>query len=510
MALFSSKVPPQTRPKVPPNSRFLQNVETQAAATKAAGVTGSKPSSAGPGLFTAQSSETPTACATPAPQQMPFTTASEQELSALPATSIRQKDREHIDDLIQQQLDRLEYEYKHAFFISKNLNRKKYDALTALKDDLNDRKFLTYEDLTQRLRKTSNDKDVVKGIIFRSKVNGMFQDIYQYLADYGRTKLILAGVRKSVVAQLPNFIKFDVLYQKIKCLTYHTHTYTHHKNTDLELWMLAFLSGDEKFIQTAKAAKHTLQKTTSSGLTILHFAALGGNVKIFKNTLKSSKKAVDSKDKLGRTPLHFAALSNSQELFEHILKHLKTPLDNKDASGATPLHYAALGGNLPLVKEIIECQDLHYKIDNRIDNGIDNDDVHALHYAALGGNSKVFAYLASAHDRNQKDLKGARFEHYAALGGHVHFMESIFKNFSTADCIHSKDKEGNGLLNYAILGGHADAVQFLRKKYNFDPHLKNQQGADAFAIAKDLSRAHKQVGEAILAALHIPLKEIPC
>ena len=138
--------------------------------------------------------------------------------------------------------------------------------------------------------------------------------------------------------------------------------------------------------------------TNEAGMIEFHRKLLNGDFRAFEH-LSSSLSHVDE---LGRTALHFAALSGNVEIFRALLPHLsENDLRATDNFGRSALHYAAIiRNNGEIIKELLR---LHGDVNLR--------DVNLrtpFHFAVISGTaSNVDAMLTSQElDRNAKDNKG--------------------------------------------------------------------------------------------------------
>jgi len=95
--------------------------------------------------------------------------------------------------------------------------------------------------------------------------------------------------------------------------------------------------------------------------TILHFAAINGNLDVLEEILKhkEGRASLSIKDHYVKTPLHYAAEKKNLDVVEEILKHKegRAALSIKDDARKTPLHLAAAHGNLDLIKAILKHEE---------------------------------------------------------------------------------------------------------------------------------------------------------
>lgn len=93
------------------------------------------------------------------------------------------------------------------------------------------------------------------------------------------------------------------------------------------------------------------KQRTKRGMTLLHLAAQGKQVKMFlrfQNTLQ-----INARDEKNSTPLHWAAYIGSDTVVDYILAQQNSELNVMDSDGQTPLHLACMYGNSHIVKKLL-------------------------------------------------------------------------------------------------------------------------------------------------------------
>ena len=91
--------------------------------------------------------------------------------------------------------------------------------------------------------------------------------------------------------------------------------------------------------------------STVNGLTVLHAAAIGGNLKIVKH-LADNLEDTNPAMNLKMTPLHFAAQAGNSEVFKYLVQNLKNK-NPTTTDGFTPLHLASCHGQVEVITALL-------------------------------------------------------------------------------------------------------------------------------------------------------------
>ena len=140
--------------------------------------------------------------------------------------------------------------------------------------------------------------------------------------------------------------------------------------------------------------------TLSSHMSLLHLAALNGNLEVCKivtDNLQNKNPA----DNNGNTILHTAATYGRVEIYQFILEKVKKK-DPTNKYGATPFHIAAEYGHLQVCLLIIS------NIDSRsIQNfePLDNFKMTPLQVAKIQGHKKICELIKSAIEESNRKLR---------------------------------------------------------------------------------------------------------
>lgn len=119
---------------------------------------------------------------------------------------------------------------------------------------------------------------------------------------------------------------------------------------------LFYAAANGKFAATLRLIKtepKILNAADYNGLRLLHFAALGGNTKLYtwiQNTQNLKSESIDS---FFRTPLHYAAMKGDALMMGTILKILGPNPNIYDLFGCSLVHYVVLSGNLDAIYKTI-------------------------------------------------------------------------------------------------------------------------------------------------------------
>lgn len=199
--------------------------------------------------------------------------------------------------------------------------------------------------------------------------------------------------------------------------------------------------------------KHLLLKTDQNGWNVMHFAAKGGNLRIFQ-LLQSQDLDVCSKTHDQMTVLHIATQSGHFDLCKYILENREFKDNLKSKS--------ALGKN-------------------------------ACHFAAESGSVKIFQLLiAEGISPEETTSNGQNVFHIACIYGKVEMCEYISECY--VDLIHKESKEGWNATLHAAKNGHTNVLKFLNaKKVSF----KNKSESDRNALHIACDNGHFEACEYI-------------
>ena len=183
----------------------------------------------------------------------------------------------------------------------------------------------------------------------------------------------------------------------------------------------------------------SLECVDEDGLTLAHFASLGGNNDIC-DLLDSSSIPFDAIDKHGCTCLHYACLSENFSLVQKLfLRGLEIDAPNNE--GLKPIHFAAQGPSVEILEFLVsEGADFNEKI---------------------GSNTPLFLSIINNRPENAKFLieKGAT--------------------------VSPKSPDGKILLIECATKGQNEMVSILIEKCHFNPNEQDELGWTALLHATD-------------------------
>ncbi|XP_069701700.1 putative ankyrin repeat protein RF_0381 [Periplaneta americana] len=152
-----------------------------------------------------------------------------------------------------------------------------------------------------------------------------------------------------------------------------------------------------------------------SNLTPIHYAAIVGNVEIFRLLAKSMfEMSVQTNDDLGYQPIHLAVIRGNIEVIEYLLNN-GISLDERDKRGHAPMHTAANHGEIDVVKFLImKGADVNIRTQNTARNT-------PLHLAAFRGFCRIISLLhkSGADMYAEDETEKHNVMHYAVKGNHM-------------------------------------------------------------------------------------------
>ncbi|XP_062573888.1 putative ankyrin repeat protein RF_0381 [Saccostrea cucullata] len=237
----------------------------------------------------------------------------------------------------------------------------------------------------------------------------------------------------------------------------------------------------------------------TGGNTVLHAAAWGGNIDLFKFLLE---KTFDNKATTndGNTVLHICCMNGKLNMCKYLVNTCPPFLQAKNEYGENILHAAAFGGNIDLFEfllgkgfdikvnlhdgknVIILCcmtgklEICKYFVSTypHLLHDTDADGINALHAAAWGGNIDLFKFLlGKGFDINVSENEGKTVLHFCCLNGQLDMFMYLVKTYP--QLLDVKDNEGENALHAAALGGNLAILKFLLGK-GFDIKTRGGDG----------------------------------
>jgi hypothetical protein len=167
-----------------------------------------------------------------------------------------------------------------------------------------------------------------------------------------------------------------------------------------------------------------------------------------KLLLDTGKVDVDSKDNEGRTPLSYAASDGQEAAMKLLLDTDKVDIDSKDRDGRTPLSHAAQGGHENVAIVLLEK-------------------THAIDLAGATktecNNGVVELTSIQSMPKRHLDLFGRTPPMWAALGGHISLIQSIWPSCFPKSCSGpaKTDNLGLSLIHIFAIGNCAEGVSLI-------------------------------------------------
>ena len=227
---------------------------------------------------------------------------------------------------------------------------------------------------------------------------------------------------------------------------------------------LAALNGHYDVVQTL-VTQHQVDPLwcIDQGLNPLQCSCVNGDERIVEFLIKEASNSQPITDFIavttssGDTLLHFAALSGSVELTEYLINKFDIRPDITNDRGVTPFHIAVYAGNERLVSF---C--MYYKHMNAKSLLVESTGQNALHIAAIKCHTHLLKDLINFEiDPTAKDMLGCTSFHYVALSGNLEIFQLLMNSVKEIDFIEVVDNEQHTILHYAVRSGSLDLVKFI-------------------------------------------------
>jgi len=143
------------------------------------------------------------------------------------------------------------------------------------------------------------------------------------------------------------------------------------------------------------------------GKTVLHFAVVNGQDKVFQILLESGAN-VNAEDKNGKTVLHFAVVKG-QDKFVQLLLERGADVQSQDKNGKTVLHFAVEIGCSVIIEHVLKhCP----AVNNKSNRSALNVAVHGYgrEYGKIVENLLLYVFTVSPEDVNNCELLRAAVE----------------------------------------------------------------------------------------------------
>lgn len=236
-----------------------------------------------------------------------------------------------------------------------------------------------------------------------------------------------------------------------------------------------------------------LTSRCKDGYTLLHYAAEGGSLSIFKALINATDQIkVDDTTYDGRTVLHIACKGNHLPLCTYLIKNYETLLLNKASNpGWNAAHYTAAGGNFQILnllernglditcttnnclnildiaclynnkmlcKHIMKRNDLKLPLDKSNEHGWT-----IAHFAAMVGNEDVFNWLVEKNIDMVKTKLQKTILHICCEYGNYDICKIILKCYE--GIVYHSDHYNWNALHYAAKGGNLKVYKKVERYF---------------------------------------------
>ncbi|THD19311.1 26S proteasome non-ATPase regulatory subunit [Fasciola hepatica] len=123
----------------------------------------------------------------------------------------------------------------------------------------------------------------------------------------------------------------------------------------VEPWQLAFEGKFKELSHMIDSDPKVIQKTDKTGRNLLHWAACGGHLELFK-VLLSKGLDKDSCDNSQWTPLMIAVSAGRESLVEYLIDEVQADVNVINSTGQCPLHYAASKNRLKIAEMLLDAK----------------------------------------------------------------------------------------------------------------------------------------------------------
>lgn len=136
--------------------------------------------------------------------------------------------------------------------------------------------------------------------------------------------------------------------------------------------------------------------TNSDGNTVLHYAAMYGDVNTVNVLLEADSSLASVENNEGITPIYYAIVVSDNDILSSIITNGQIDISKKDSLGYTPLHYAANYGNMEAVVLLVE----EFNADKTI---VNDDNFTASDIAANNSYYTIVEYLGGTVNYNNQN-----------------------------------------------------------------------------------------------------------
>lgn len=134
----------------------------------------------------------------------------------------------------------------------------------------------------------------------------------------------------------------------------------------------------------------------SDGNTVLHYAAMYGDVNTVNVLLEADSSLASVENNEGITPIYYAIIVSDNDILSSLINNGQIDVNKKDSLGYTPLHYAANYGNMEAVVLLVE----EFNADKTI---VNDDNFTASDIAANNSYYTIVEYLGGTVNYNNQN-----------------------------------------------------------------------------------------------------------
>jgi ankyrin repeat protein len=164
----------------------------------------------------------------------------------------------------------------------------------------------------------------------------------------------------------------------------------------------------------------------------------------------------------------FAALFGDIGLFKYIARMKGIDVKAVDTQGINVLHMAAINGNLELFKYISETQNINVKAVTSCE------EYNVLHMAAINGNLELFKYIAETQNIDVKAVT-LNWEynvlHLAVKHGNIDLFKYIIAKIKGIEKESDPYEAVHNLQHLAVKYGHIDLFKYIVKTLDIDLNI---------------------------------------
>ena len=241
----------------------------------------------------------------------------------------------------------------------------------------------------------------------------------------------------------------------------------------------AIKRGETGFLKwlVSRQGPEVLNKKTTAGLTLMHIAAMNGDLETAQFLGHQKPELISKSAKNGNMPMHFAAASGNIELMRYLDEKDSELFCKRSKSGMTPMHSASFSGRVGAIEWLAEKDPalLRTQTDDGMTplyvasvNGqleamkcLDRKDPELVHIPANDGSTPMDFADSNGHLEAMQWSRGTPM-HSAAKNGDLEAMQSLYEK--DPDLVSEPDHNGLTPMHIAAANGQVKAMEFLDEK----------------------------------------------